>query len=102
MLDVSEALPRLNAAYNAAMIYGYLRVSTVGQTVENQRFEIRRFCRSRGVRVREWIAETVCGNAKIEERELGRALAKMRRGDVLIATELSRLRRSVFFLPSYI
>lgn len=82
------------------MIYGYLRVSTAGQTVENQRFEIRGFCRSRGLRVREWIAETVCGSAKIEERELGRVLAKMRRGDVLIATELSRLGRNLLQVMS--
>ena len=28
----------------ASMIYGYIRVSTDKQTVENQRFEINRFC----------------------------------------------------------
>ena len=26
------------------MIYGYIRVSTDRQTVENQRYEIKRFC----------------------------------------------------------
>lgn len=82
------------------MIYGYLRISTVGQTVENQRFEICEFCRSRGIRVRKWIVETVCGAARIEERELGRMLAKMRRGDVLIATELSRLGRNLLQVMS--
>ncbi len=89
-----------SSAYNAGMIYGYLRVSTAGQTVENQRFEIESFCRSRGWRVRRWVAETVCGAAKVEERELGRALAKMRRGDVLIATELSRLGRNLMQVMS--
>lgn len=91
---------RWGASYNAGMIYGYLRVSTDKQTVENQRFEIRSFCRSRGLRVREWIAETVCGSAKIEERELGRVLSKMRRGDALIATELSRLGRNLLQVMS--
>jgi DNA invertase Pin-like site-specific DNA recombinase len=27
------------------MVYGYIRVSTDKQTVENQRFEIQRFCK---------------------------------------------------------
>ena len=29
------------------MVYGYIRVSTDKQTVENQRFEIERFCKKR-------------------------------------------------------
>lgn len=82
------------------MIYGYLRVSTAGQTVENQRFEIRMFCRARGMRVRQWLAETIGGAEKIEDRELGRAFAKMRRGDVLIATEFSRFGRNLLQVMS--
>ncbi|KAA6311933.1 putative DNA-invertase from lambdoid prophage Rac, partial [termite gut metagenome] len=40
------------------MIYGYIRVSTDRQTVENQRFEINQFC-ERNVRVVDkWIEET--------------------------------------------
>ena len=31
------------------MIYGYIRVSSDKQTVENQRFEISRFCDSNGL-----------------------------------------------------
>ena len=33
------------------MIYGYIRVSTDKQTVENQRFEINRFIKKTGVKV---------------------------------------------------
>lgn len=29
------------------MVYGYIRVSTDKQTVENQRFEIERFCKKK-------------------------------------------------------
>ena len=37
------------------MTYGYIRVSTDKQTVENQRFEIKRFCATQGLRVAMWI-----------------------------------------------
>ena len=35
------------------MIYGYIRVSSDKQTVENQRFEINNFCTREGIRVEE-------------------------------------------------
>lgn len=37
------------------MIYGYIRVSSDKQTVENQRFEISRFCDSNGLTIDGWI-----------------------------------------------
>jgi DNA invertase Pin-like site-specific DNA recombinase len=33
------------------MVYGYIRVSTDKQTVENQRFEIQRFCIKNGLAI---------------------------------------------------
>lgn len=33
------------------MVYGYIRVSTDRQTVENQRFEILRFCKKNSLEV---------------------------------------------------
>lgn len=41
------------------MIYGYIRVSTDKQTVENQRFEINRFCERHEMVVDKWIEETI-------------------------------------------
>jgi DNA invertase Pin-like site-specific DNA recombinase len=61
------------------MIYGYIRVSTDRQTVENQRFEINRFCEDKTMVVERWIEETISGTKTIEERRLGRLLEKMRR-----------------------
>ena len=40
------------------MIYGYIRVSTDRQTVENQRFEINGFCERNVMVVDKWIEET--------------------------------------------
>ena len=43
------------------MIYGYIRVSTDKQTVENQRFEIQNFAQSNHLVVDSWIEETISG-----------------------------------------
>ena len=40
------------------MIYGYIRVSSDKQTVENQRFEINNFCKKEKLIINGWIEET--------------------------------------------
>lgn len=50
------------------MIYGYIRVSTDKQTVENQRFEIENYCKERNLLVASWIEETISGTKKVDER----------------------------------
>ena len=56
------------------MIYGYIRVSTDKQTVENQRFEIKRFCKNNNLKVDKWIAETISGDKGVDKRKLGKLL----------------------------
>ena len=51
------------------MIYGYIRVSTDKQTVENQRFEIENYCKERELIVNDWIEESILGIKKIDERK---------------------------------
>ena len=41
------------------MIYGYIRVSSDKQTVENQRFEINNFCKRNNLSIDGWIEETI-------------------------------------------
>jgi DNA invertase Pin-like site-specific DNA recombinase len=43
------------------MNYGYIRVSTDKQTVENQRFEIMSFCERENIVIDQWIEETISG-----------------------------------------
>ena len=43
------------------MIYGYIRVSSDKQTVENQRFEINKFCERNQLVIDGWIEETISG-----------------------------------------
>ncbi len=80
------------------MIYGYIRVSTDRQTVENQRFEISEFCKKQEINVDKWIEETISGTKEVENRKLGKLLKRMKKEDVLICSELSRLGRSLLMI----
>lgn len=80
------------------MIYGYIRVSSDKQTVENQRFEINKFCENEKIIVDDWIAETISGTKSYDKRELGSLLNKVGKGDIIICSELSRLGRSLFMI----
>jgi DNA invertase Pin-like site-specific DNA recombinase len=80
------------------MIYGYIRVSSDKQTVENQRFEINRFCENQAIVVDKWIEETISGAKTVEERKLGKLLNKMKKDDVMICSELSRLGRNLLMI----
>lgn len=80
------------------MNYGYIRVSTDRQTVENQRFEINRFCEKEKIDINLWIEETISGTKEPEKRKLGRILANMKKDDVLICAELSRLGRNLLMI----
>ncbi|MDR1645832.1 MAG: master DNA invertase Mpi family serine-type recombinase [Tannerellaceae bacterium] len=82
------------------MIYGYIRVSTERQTVENQRFEINQFCQKNVMTVDRWIEETISGVKNIKDRKLGKLLRKMKRDDILICSELSRLGRNLLMIMS--
>ncbi len=80
------------------MIYGYIRVSSDKQTVENQRFEINRFCGSQKMQVDDWIEETISGTKNYTKRQLGHLLKKVHKGDIIICSELSRLGRNLFMI----
>ena len=82
------------------MIYGYIRVSTDKQNVENQRFEIENYCKERGMIVGSWIEETISGTKHIDQRKLGKLLNKLKKDDILICAELSRLGRNMFMIMS--
>lgn len=82
------------------MNYGYVRVSTDRQTVENQRFEINRFCQMNDIIIDNWIEETISGTVLVENRKLGKLLGRLRKGDILICAELSRLGRNLLMIMS--
>lgn len=80
------------------MIYGYIRVSSDKQTVENQRFEIIQFAKANKLSIDGWIEETISGTMQYDKRKLGKLLGKVSKGDMILCSELSRLGRSLFMI----
>ncbi len=80
------------------MNYGYIRVSSDKQTVENQRFEIENFAKSNNFTIDGWIEETISGTKNFDKRELGKLLNKVKKDDLIICAELSRLGRNLFMI----
>jgi DNA invertase Pin-like site-specific DNA recombinase len=80
------------------MIYGYIRVSSDKQTVENQRFEINNFCKREQLSIDGWIEETISGTKAYNKRQLGTLLTKIKKDDLIICAELSRLGRNLFMI----
>ena len=80
------------------MVYGYIRVSSDKQTVENQRFEINNFVARESIRIDGWIEETISGTKNYDKRELGKLLKRVQKDDLIICAELSRLGRNLFMI----
>lgn len=79
------------------MIYGYIRVSTDRQTVENQRLEIEEWCKRKHIVIEAWIEETISGTKSYSKGQFrGLIHDKLITGDVLIVSELSRMSRKLF------
>ena len=77
------------------MIYGYIRVSTDHQHTANQHHEIALFSANNEMKIDKWVEEVISSRKPLQERRLGKILKKLKKGDILIATELSRLGRNL-------
>lgn len=76
-------------------VAAYIRVSTDHQDVTNQRHELEAYARELGLVITTWIeADGVSSRKDFKTRQIDQVLA-LRKGDVLLVTEFSRLARSV-------
>lgn len=82
------------------MIYGYIRVSTDKQNIENQKFEIKNFAIRNNFVITKWIEETVSSTKDLNKRKLGQILKHLKKDDLLITSELSRLGRNLMQVMS--
>ena len=82
------------------MTIAYLRVSTGKQHLENQKEEIEKFAARKNLTINRWVTEVVSGKKKENDRKLGRLLKSLKKGDILIVTELSRLSRTLLDIMS--
>lgn len=81
-------------------VYAYIRVSTQMQTLDNQEFEIIKWAKRNNVSIDRWVRESVSGTVGWEKRSLGSLLRRMKRGDLLICSEISRLGRKMLMVMS--
>lgn len=81
-------------------VTAYIRVSTEKQNMSNQRHELENFASKNKIRIDEWPEETISSRQPLEKRTLGRILKKMKKGDILITCELSRLGRNLLEVMS--
>ena len=76
------------------MIYSYIRVSTNQQSVKVQLDEIQRYCDLNHLSIDESIKVEISSRKDLRERKIDELLSKVKDGDILIVTELSRLGRN--------
>ena len=77
------------------MIYGYIRVSTDAQNVENQHHEIDNFAKNNLIEIDKWVKEIISSRKNLKARKLNNLLKKIKKDDILITTEISRLGRNI-------
>lgn len=82
------------------MVYAYVRVSREHQSCSSQEFEIRNYLSANGLSADCWVRESVSGTLPPDKRKLGKTIRKMRKGDLLVCTEVSRLGRNVLMIMS--
>lgn len=76
-------------------IFGYLRVSTTRQELENQRREILEWAHRQKAIVDDFVEVEASSRRSMKDRRLDELMGKMSNGDLLVVSELSRLGRSL-------
>lgn len=79
-------------------VYAYLRVSSIAQDEQNQRQGVDAKAAALNVRIDKYIIDKVSGTKDPKERNLGKLSRRLKAGDVVIVSELSRLSRRIFTL----
>ena len=76
------------------IFYGYARVSTITQSLKNQRHEIFEYAHKNNILIDKIVEIEISSTKNKKERLIDETLSKLTRGDVLIVTKLDRLGRS--------
>lgn len=78
------------------MVFGYIRFSTSSQDAVQQRFALDEYSKQHGLVIDAFEEdEGISGGVSYKDRKLYNLIKKMQPGDTLIATEISRLGRSM-------
>lgn len=81
------------------MIYGYLRVSSDEQDVNSQKQGVEEFAQSKNWVIDKYITdEGVSGGKDPDKRNLGPLLKLLKKDDIIICSEISRLGRDLYMV----
>jgi len=72
----------------------YLRISTSGQDIDNQRLAILDYAHQHQIMVDEFVSAQVSSRKGIKERGIAQLIERLNSSDTLLVSELSRLARS--------
>lgn len=77
------------------MVIGYIRVSTSKQSYAHMEREMKEYAAKNELIIDKWVEETISSRKPLHKRKLGELLETMEEGSILIASEISRLGRSL-------
>ena len=86
----------------AGKTLGYLRTSTDKQEINNQRLEILEYARKEDLKVSDFIEVQISSRKSVKDRKIDELLGKLQNGDIVVATELSRIGRSTIEVLSIV
>lgn len=85
------------------MIYAYLRVSTEDQDENSQRRGVDEFAAKNGMKIDSYVVDHGQSGAKeFKDRNIGKLIKKLQKGDTVIASEISRIGRRLVLVLDFI
>lgn len=76
-------------------VLAYLRISTGKQELDNQKLAILNYANTHNIKINEFIEVQISTKKSYKDRRIDQVLEKLKKGDTLIISELSRLGRSI-------
>lgn len=77
------------------MTIGYIRVSTDKQNLENQKHKILSYAHNQKLTIDEFVEIEISSKGDQKKRKIDELFSKLKKDDILICTELSRLGRNM-------
>lgn len=81
------------------VVYVYLRVSTDKQEIDSQRLEVEKYCKDNNICIKDdniYIDEAISGTVNWKKRKINDIVNKIKKDDMLIVPELSRISRNMY------
>lgn len=85
------------------MVYAYLRVSTDKQDENSQRLGVDGFAEKKALTIDKYVIDDgISGAKEFKERKLGELIERLKRGDIVLVSEISRIGRKLILVLDFI